>query len=492
METEESISLALRVGALIEERRLPFSLSAWLFSGLGGENSAEEREGISFHKTSSGTSSPGSFSQEILAKYSDFLASKDFETFRTVAIKLLNRVDHLGTFRMLEREIVLQGAVLEAMRFLELHKPLLLVFPVTPHLFLPYVAANVADFLGLSVMHFQPCPIAPVVFPKLISKGHSQSLEPEDKSKPGAELVESARVELARLRRSQEPTYIRLQKKSDAAATLIRRRMIAVLRTIESLLRAGPGAENDFVSHRISSSLLRRALRIFFIRTLRRELRRSHHVASGGGTAISNYSIYALHYEPERTSLPDGLPILFQADAIAIARSLIPAEQKLIVKEHYSQTSSSLRGYQGRSPRMYQLLQSYEGVALMPAKEQLADWLSGAKCVFTLTGTIAIEAVMRGVPVAYFGSPWWAGMPGTVLVSRETKFSEILSTPIPTSDLVEGFLVELIEKFSVPGLGGESKDSIERKLGGLSPDFLREESAAMLDLIARTVETIRR
>jgi hypothetical protein len=137
---------------------------------------------------------------------------------------------------------------------------------------------------------------------------------------------------------------------------------------------------------------------------------------------------------------------------------------------------------------MYSLLQSYEGLDFVSSKERLSDLLDKANCVFTLTGTIAIESVLRGVPVAYFGSPWWSGMPGSVRVSSESDFREVISTPVPNSNLVEDFFTNLIQRHSIPGLGGESIDTIEKKLGSLGSDFASEESAAILDLIVLTLQ----
>lgn len=491
MDNEETVSISVRLGALAEERDSPLTLGAWLFSGLGGTESNERVLGIEIHRSSTGPGAPGRFSRENLAKYTELLATKQFETFRTVALKLLNRLDFSGTFRMLEREVVFQRAVLEAIRFLDEQRPMLLVFPVTPHLFLPYVAANVANFLKIPVIYFQPCPVAPVVFPHILTDWHAQSLRPGMKSELRAELLESAREELATLRFSRDPTYMRLQKNNDESAALPRRRATAILRTIESILRPASGAAEDFFSHQLPNPLFRRVLQILLVRLLKRQLQRASDLLPEINSVTSDYSIFALHYEPERTSLPDGLPIVFQADAVAIARSIVPPEQKLVVKEHYSQTSSSLRGFQGRSPLVYGLLQSYAGLDFVSSRERLSSLLNRANCVFTLTGTIAIESVLKGVPVAYFGSPWWSGMPGTIRVSPGICFREVISTPVPDSNVIEEFLIDLIQKNSIPGLGGENRDSVQRRLGSLGPYFEVEESVALLDLIVETIHNNR-
>jgi len=188
------------------------------------------------------------------------------------------------------------------------------------------------------------------------------------------------------------------------------------------------------------------------------------------------YCLFALHYEPERTSLPEGLPILFQADAVAVARAIIPAEVSLIVKEHYSQISSALRGFLGRSPQMYDLLNSYSNLQFAQVEGYLSDLIDGADCVFTLTGTIAIESAFRGVPVGYFGKPWWEGMPGTTHVGQEASFKDITEVSSPDPNEVFEFLMEHIRLNAIVGLGSEPLRTVGARLGPL-PETLHEDEA---------------
>jgi hypothetical protein len=190
-----------------------------------------------------------------------------------------------------------------------------------------------------------------------------------------------------------------------------------------------------------------------------------------------------LHYEPERTCLPDGLPVFFQSDAVAAARAIVPEEMTLIVKEHYSQTSSALRGFLGRSPKMYDLLRSYRKVEFAPTNAYLSDIVDRASSVFTLTGSIAIESVLKGVPVAYFGSPWWRGMPGTIRIKPNTVFGDISSIPIPTPSQVIQFLEGRVAEGAIVSLGSESVRALEKRLGELPENILEVEALAIAELV---------
>jgi hypothetical protein len=200
------------------------------------------------------------------------------------------------------------------------------------------------------------------------------------------------------------------------------------------------------------------------------------------------YSVFALHYEPERTSLPEGLPIDFQADAVLKARGLIPEASLLVVKEHYSQQTSALRGFTGRSPLFYDLVESFPNTVFANTTDRLSELVVGAQCVFTLTGTIAIEAVLRGVPVAYFGNPWWSGLPGTVRFDKGVTFEDVVGQTIPSEGEVVSFLEDLTQNHMIPGSASESVETIEKRLGPLPKSFFEAEARSIIDCVVAVLE----
>lgn len=143
-----------------------------------------------------------------------------------------------------------------------------------------------------------------------------------------------------------------------------------------------------------------------------------------------------------------------------------------------------MSGFIGRSPLFYDLISSLDGTFFAPTMARLTELLPRASCVFTLTGTIAIEVVLRGVPVAYFGNPWWDGMPGTLRIQDGVTFETIRNLAMPTSEQVKDFAVDLTAHRMIPGLAGENISTVERRLGPLQVDFFEAEGKSIASCIS--------
>jgi hypothetical protein len=228
----------------------------------------------------------------------------------------------------------------------------------------------------------------------------------------------------------------------------------------------------DFSGHSNPQSFAVRFLKVLMTRSLQRNLTQAIRRLVKDSSPAKPFALLALHYEPERTSLPDGLPIEFQADAVLQARAFLPPGAQLVVKEHYSQQSSALRGFLGRSPLFYDLIEGLPGTSFIGYDEKLTSLVSEAACVFTLTGTIAIEAVLKGTPVVYFGAPWWEGMPGTFRMSESLSFSAMDAEGVPDTTLILDFLENLVVSSAIPGFASETMDTIVKRFGAIPRDFV--------------------
>ena len=95
---------------------------------------------------------------------------------------------------------------------------------------------------------------------------------------------------------------------------------------------------------------------------------------------------------------------------------------------------------------------------------------------------------MRGTPVGYFGSPWWQGLPGTILLGDESTYEDVVSQPVPSFEEVLAFVESLLKFRSFPGSAGESHESIERKLGELPLGFSEMEGRGIAATIIGLIE----
>lgn len=427
-------------------------------------------------------------SQEAVLLATRFRHSADFERNRFVALKLLNRLDLTGTFRLLEREAYFQAALLQATEMLLKEAPTIVVFRVTPHEFLPWVFSQIASFMKIEVLHFQPCSMAPTMIPKLMS---GKKLLISDLAAQHSSVASETRAifrnQISRLSGGLSPRYMDQQRKQDSRQRGLRSRVLAIVKSVAWLRRRRFSESVDFSGHRNWSGIAANAQRILLTRSLQKNLRDSIRELGTATDSGHPYSVYAMHYEPERTSLPDGLPVDSQVDALLYIRTVIPPGEKVWVKEHYSQQSSALRGFLGRSPLIYQLIAKMPQTDFAPVGVNLVELVRNARAVFTLTGTIAIEASLMGVPVYHFGEPWWDGLPGSARIDfpRPEAFPPAIEG---TKADVSAFLEDKVMNSMVPGLAGETLSTIERRLGPLPSGFKQAELSAIAGCVIAVLE----
>ena len=415
-------------------------------------------------------------------------SSPGFGSVRFLALKMLNRVDFTGTFRFLEREVIVHSAILAALDLFLRKQPSLVVFRVTPHEFPQFIVSEVAKFLELEVLHFQPCSIAPVMIPRYSSGKRFDLTQGLPQERTDSKFIlETARTQLRALQEAQSPPYMVLQRRRDHALQSFRSRLSAVAHSIGWIFNDRFPTSVDFSGHSNPKSFAARFLKVLLTRSLQRNLTQAIRRLGKDSSPAKPFALLALHYEPERTSLPDGLPIEFQADAVLQARAFLPAGTQLVVKEHYSQQSSALRGFLGRSPLLYDLIEGLPGTSFIGYNEKLTSLVSEASCVFTLTGTIAIEAVLKGTPVVHFGTPWWEGMPGTFRMSESRSFSSIDAAEVPGHSVILEFLEDLVVSSAIPGFASEPVDTIVKRFGALPRDFLAASATQLAHCVVSLV-----
>lgn len=413
-----------------------------------------------------------------------FRKSPQYESIRFLGLKLLNRMDFSGTFRFLEREILFQQGVMFAIQSLIRLRPSLLVFRVTPHEFLPFLLWRVADFLGVEVLHFQPCSVAPVVFPIFSSGTEANFNRVVFRGTETGDFLEScAKRTLNSLSKKNPPGYMTAQIARDKSSSGSITRLRGLRHSVKWLFSERFPSGIDFSGHGKQSTFLARLTKLLLTRSLALTLKSEILSRRGNQSSKAPFALFALHYEPERTSIPDGLPIDHQTDAVMETRAFLPPHLRLLVKEHYSQQSTALRGFLGRSPSFYEFIERFPNTDFAPFGADSVQLVQNAECVVTLTGTVGIEAVLGGVPVVYYGSPWWAGVPGSARKSELQNYGDVSNIQIPHSDTVMAFLVERVLDEGLPGLGSEPVHVIEERFGTLPKDFQKIEASALAQLI---------
>ncbi|WP_146161684.1 hypothetical protein [Pseudothauera lacus] len=115
------------------------------------------------------------------------------------------------------------------------------------------------------------------------------------------------------------------------------------------------------------------------------------------------YVALFLHYQPERTSIPEGYGFGVQLAAIAALQQSLPPDTYLVVKEHPSTyTYNFSKKY--RSEGFYELIASLDRVILSPLTADPYDVIDGSVAVASITGTVIGESFVRGKPCIAFGA----------------------------------------------------------------------------------------
>jgi hypothetical protein len=407
-----------------------------------------------------------------------------------ILMGMLSRRDSTGTFRTVDREVVLRRLQLALLSQLLRSKPTHMVFEETPHEVADFALFRLAGWLGIPVLFFQPSLVGPQVVARSsltnILEVECPLVGPKNLAADRKGVQAISQGAISKLQTGGGTALLDRQKRVDGVSSRGSQR-INVVKHIGR--RVGSVPANRLVNltgHVLLGERLRRVLEVVLEWSLRRSL---HRTVAGLPSVPSNrdakYALFALHYEPERTNMPEGLPYLSQLDAVLEARKFLPPDVTLLVKEHYAQQSSSLRGYVGRSITAYEYLGSVPGIEVLGVGANSGKLMKDAECIFTMTGKIGIEAAFGGTPAVYMGQPWWGGMPGSFAFSGLKIWKALTTAKMPTVREVESWFDQQVSRRLLVGLGGTSPEKYSARIAALPEGYEQLEAEAILGAIAR-------
>ena len=115
------------------------------------------------------------------------------------------------------------------------------------------------------------------------------------------------------------------------------------------------------------------------------------------------YVAFFLHYQPERSTIPEGYGFGIQFSAILALQQSLPSDTYLVVREHPSTyTLSFSRNY--RSKAFYEMIASIDRVIISPISADPYHLIDNSIATAAITGTVIGEALVRGKPSIAFGA----------------------------------------------------------------------------------------
>lgn len=139
---------------------------------------------------------------------------------------------------------------------------------------------------------------------------------------------------------------------------------------------------------------------------------------------IKNVVLF-LHYQPERTSLPEGRWFSQQWLIIRALSASLPTGWRLLVKEHPSIFTGRFN-WRYRHPQLYRDIVSLHNVDLISVEEDTFALIDKAEAIATISGAVGIQSLIRGTPVLVFGYGSYRNAYGAFEIQSQDNIREAL------------------------------------------------------------------
>ena len=167
-----------------------------------------------------------------------------------------------------------------------------------------------------------------------------------------------------------------------------------------------------------------------------------------------------LHYQPERTSVPEGGRYAQQFRIILDLLALLPSGWAVVVKEHPS-TFMLEMSRPFRHPRFYAALGDHARVVLASPNVSSFALIDESEAVATLTGRVGFEALCRQTPVMVFGDAPYKECPGVIDMARGPTRAFVAGDSLAEAKcrLHDGELERYLARVEVCSIGLEEAQS---------------------------------
>jgi len=159
----------------------------------------------------------------------------------------------------------------------------------------------------------------------------------------------------------------------------------------------------------------------------------------------SPYIFFAAHFQPERSTAPEGGCFDNHILALDSLLDCLPQDIHIIYKEHPRQFDIyDMRRKHARSADYYSAISAMPRVHLVDPFYDSSSLISGSVAVATVTGTSGWDAIKAGKPSIVFGDAWYKLCGACLHVSKLNSLS--LAKLIELSpDRIEAALLDFLQ-----------------------------------------------
>lgn len=155
------------------------------------------------------------------------------------------------------------------------------------------------------------------------------------------------------------------------------------------------------------------------------------------------YAFFGLHMQPE-ASVDVWAPFFSnQIRVVELVSKSLPPTYKLMVKLHQSDVPNY-------SPEYLAALAKFPGVELVSPHADTREFVQRADLVFSVQGTMGLEAALLGKPVIMFGNILAGLFPSASMVGKMTDLPALVRTKLADPAPSRSDVIEALARFLVP------------------------------------------
>ena len=418
---------------------------------------------------------------EYSEEFSGFFSDQGFLKYKDQILKMMDRMDHIGTFNRLDRESLIYRLTTFWFEKIKLLKPDVLIFCDAPHTHETFSLFYIGKYLNIPILLIRQWSIFPCIYLTTIVGQHEsvvKRFKPEISDQVVFKYMNAYFQKISNRNENlkYEPIYLAQQRnKTGLSIHFIFKRigeyfyqgqiskllLKILLVSKNSIIKKIQPIFDDLTFKRyfyhdfknqinISNWSIKKIISNRRNRLIRKYLMLSN-TLSLKELSSCDFVYYAMHYEPECSTNPEGNDFYDQFIALVALRDWIPKNIKIVIKEHPSQfyKYSGASGYLGRSGFFYDAVNDLKNVSFVRVEQESFDLIKNSLFVVTITGTVAIEAALTGKKAVYFGDPWFKGLPNTYNWSLYS-YSELVNKNIASPKEAQDFIFKRYQDSCYP------------------------------------------
>jgi len=349
-----------------------------------------------------------------------------WSTIKDIVKLMFNRQNPIGQWRNLDMDATVMNIYTNLYRSWPKSKIDVFVFAESPHTPVDYIVYEICKFKNIPTLILHQHNIAAVSMFKWDIGGKSiklkQNLLSED-----LELKVKSRLknhfENLRNNTDFETWYVKgFNKASSKKLRLKTKRYKTLGIEIWGNLRGKRSSRSVYQSYSSLNPRLFDPIRAEILNGKMRKKLKENFNKNLDKDYPEDFVLFPLHYEPERTTVPDGGLYYDQMVALLALRSKLDPSIPILVKEHFLTFSIVLAGKDGRSSYFYDFVKSLPNTYLIDYKLNTRKLIKKSKAVATVCGSVLYESVALDTPAIMFGHSWFEGAPG---IYQFDKLNEI-------------------------------------------------------------------